>query len=573
MTFDQIPFSIAAGLVHFLAAFGVVAAMAIFVGLVISLFTFGSRGPALAWDVLVRGLRDVFAVSPRRIGAIASLTIKESYRKKAFAVLIVFLLLFMFAGFFLQSPDRADDVAAKPFIAFILTTIRWMCLPVALLLACWGLPTDIKDRSLHTVVTKPVRRSEVVMGRMLGYGAVTTSFLVVMSVLGYIFIEREVPERSQAQLISRVPVYGSLRFIDRDGNEAAKGINTGDIWDYRSYIEGVTKATAIWKFDDLNVEKLKSLPELRLENSFEAFRSHKGSIGDPIRYRLTLVNPKTKLRVSNGELVRGVAEFSSEVQRADTTATLSQEGEATVATTKQRPSTVMSIPREISYIDVAASGSEGQAKKADLFQDLFDGNSLTVEVTCLDSGQHIGAAQSDLFIRLPDRGFASTYFKSIFSLWLMLMLICILGTTASCFVKGPVATLLTFSLLLMGATLRPTMDDLLTQFAEKEKVLGGGVLESLYRIVLQLNQQQDLPRNPTTITMDWIDDRVFDVLGAFRNFIPNFTYFDSSAYTINGFDVSWSASLLPALATTLAYILPCILLGYFSLQLRELEAK
>jgi hypothetical protein len=344
----------------------------------------------------------------------------------------------------------------------------------------------------------------------------------------------------------------------------------GDIWSFRSYIEGVTKAAAIWTFDNLDVEQLKELPELRLENSFEAFRSHKGTIGEPIRYRLTLVNPKTKLRVSNGDLVRGVAEFNSEVLRGDASAP-APEGEP--AASSQRPSTVISIPRKISYIDVTASGSEGQSKTADLFDDLFDGDSLTVEVTCLDAAQHIGAAQSDLFVRLPDRGFASSYSKSIFSLWLMLMLICIIGTTASCFVKGPVATLLTFSLLLLGATLRPTMDDLLQQFAEKQKVLGGGVLESLYRIVLQLNQSQDLPRNPTTITMDWIDDRMFDILGAFRNFIPNFTYFDSSAYTINGFDVSWSASLLPAIATTLAYILPCILLGYFSLQLRELEAK
>jgi hypothetical protein len=46
-----------------------------------------------------------------------------------------------------------------------------------------------------------------------------------------------------------------------------------------------------------------------------------------------------------------------------------------------------------------------------------------------------------------------------------------------------------------------------------------------------------------------------------------------SPYVANGFDVPWSAALLPSLAMTLAYLLPCLLIGYYSLTLRELESK
>src|SRR5690606_40550213 len=65
-------------------------------------------------------------------------------------------------------------------------------------------------------------------------------------------------------------------------------------------------------------------------------------------------------------------------------------------------------------------------------------------------GQYLGAARTDLFIRTPDRSFATGYFKAILGTWLMAMLVIILGTTASTFVKGPVATLLTFTLILTG---------------------------------------------------------------------------------------------------------------------------
>ena len=132
-------------------------------------------------------------MSPRRIGAIASLTAKESIRRQDILVGLVFVLLFMFAGWFLHGTDI--DTPAKPYISFALTAIRWLIIPVALLLSCWGLPADIKVRSLHTVVTKPVRRSEVVLGRMLGYGAVMTIGVVIMGVVGYIWILRSVPSR------------------------------------------------------------------------------------------------------------------------------------------------------------------------------------------------------------------------------------------------------------------------------------------------------------------------------------------------------------------------------------------
>ncbi|OAI57051.1 hypothetical protein AYO47_08390 [Planctomyces sp. SCGC AG-212-M04] len=572
MTFDPIPYNLPLAFGTFLIALIAVSTIALIVGLVVSLLTVGTHGPGLVWETMQRGWRDLTQMSLRRIGAISSLTIKESFRKKAFWVLVVFFIVFLFAGWFLQDDDPSRETPAKPFIAFVLTTIQWMTLPVALLLSCWGLPTDIKDRSLHTVVTKPVRRGEVVLGRIFGYGAVLTIFIVVMGIGGYFFVTRSVPPAAQKELVSRVPVYGTVAFLDRNGEPSAtgKGLNVGDIWEFRSYIEGVTKGSMTWTFRNLDVSELAQHDTLRLENRFEAFRSYKGQINEPVRYKLTLVNNSNGLRISNGDLVKGIAEFQEErVRKDDVTAAAKDASDEKFATAYRiQPSAVVEVPRKVKYIDVAT----GAGKEADLYNDIIDKGTLTIEVTCPDAQQYIGAAQSDLFIRLPDRSFASTYFKSIFMTWLMLMLICMVGATASTFVKGPVATLLTFSLILLGAYLRPGMEKMVEDYT-KGQVLGGGALESFYRLITQMNQQQPLPDNFGSRLMVWVDSGILEVLRQMRHVIPNFSYFNTTEYSANGFDVPLDAALLPGIATALAYLIPCLLIGYFSLALRELEAK
>ena len=45
---------------------------------------------------------------------------------------------------------------------------------VGLLLAAFSIPNDIKNLTIHTIVTKPVERFEIVLGRFLGYLGLVT---------------------------------------------------------------------------------------------------------------------------------------------------------------------------------------------------------------------------------------------------------------------------------------------------------------------------------------------------------------------------------------------------------------
>src|SRR5262245_53871768 len=304
LNFNPISFDVAAGLVHWSVVMLAVLILAFITAIFTSILALGFAGPTQVLAHIGGGVRDLLGTSPRRCLALAQLTFREAVRKKTLWVFAVYAVLFLFAGWFLSDVTADADLQVKNYVSFVLRTISWLILPVALLLACWGLPEDIKARSLHTVVTKPVRRHEIVLGRILGYCAIGGLVLGGMAGVGYIWIKRQLPPTMSAQLMARVPIYGTIRFIDNEGNVEDQqgnllkaGINVGDEIMFRSYIEGNTKARAVWEFSNLDLSRLEREGGLILESSFQSFRTFKGNIERQLTCQFTLVNPEKKLRV------------------------------------------------------------------------------------------------------------------------------------------------------------------------------------------------------------------------------------------------------------------------------------
>jgi hypothetical protein len=312
MDFDRPTIDLANALGTWVLILLVFGGVALFVAVMVSLLVAGLKGPGLVAEMLFRGARDLFTAAPRRIWAVTVLVFRESVRRKVFWIGAVFILLFMFAHWFLAGHDV--ETAAKRHVVFVMTAVKWMLVPVAVILSCWGLPADIKDRSVHTVVTKPARRSEIVLGRILGYSGVMTVMLLGMSLLGYVWILRSVPEAAQKQLIARVPVYGTLSYIDRNGVATVKGINVGDIWEFRSFIEGMTNARAVYTFE-VDPQEFKDLDKLRVEYNFEAFRTHKGKMGQNVRFSLHLVNPTKGYDVKFPSNSATIFEFAADPEK------------------------------------------------------------------------------------------------------------------------------------------------------------------------------------------------------------------------------------------------------------------
>ena len=557
MSFDVVDFHLAGGLLHFLQVILGIVVASFAVAFLISVAKYGKRGGPLFVQGLQQAGVDFSRTSLRRIWALALLTWHESTRKKALYVFVVFAIMIMFAGWFLRSSLDRPDLQVKVYVSFVLTVISWLTLPVVLLLACWGLPADIKNRSLHTVVTKPVRRHEIVVGRFVGFSMVGTLVLLVMGTIGYFWTVGQVPAAAREELVGRVPIYGDMSFSNRQGqrseiklsddepsNLELAGVNVGDIWEYRSYIEGGTRSRTFYDFKNINVNEIRRQGEFRIEYNFEAFRSHKGDIDKRLLCRLTIENQTPD---ENGQKLRvplpifEVKEFSN--KGADKTITL---GETIV------------------YNEEATN----EERTINLYDDLLKGGNITVEVQCLDQGQYLGMARPDLYIRMPDHSFASAYFRALFGIWLQMTLIIVIGVTASTFVKGPVATLLTFGMLAVGTGLSDLMQGLVKGTQE-----GGGPFESAYRMFMHLNPSVDVEAGMLATLMKFVDSIAIWFLWTVQHLFPQFKYYNMVPYVANGFEVPWGAALLPSIAVTLAFVIPCLILGYFAMQLREMEAK
>ncbi len=538
MNFDAKPFLLFSdfdhGFLHWLLVFGGFVGVIFAATILVALGVYGVAGPVAVMGRVRQGLHDFLNISIKRICAISWLTMMEVWRRKAMWVFLVFAFLMMFAGWFLESDLRAD-LQVKNAVSIALTVVSWLTVPVLLLLSCWGIPEDIRVRSMHTVVTKPVRRNEIVMGRILGFASIAAGVVAAMGVIGYVWIRRQVPDN--ASLICRVPVYGTLQFLDREGNVSDKGINTGDIWEFRSYIEGGTKAKGEYTFP-----MGAPVDRITLESRFEAFRTHKGRMGLSLLVRYILVNPTKDLRVPMD---------SFEIKEFDLNVT--------------------TVERKISYYDK----DKNEKRTVDLFDDIVDQNKLVIEVECLDSGQYIGMARPDFFIRMPDRSFATGYFKAVFGIWLLCVFVTTVGVTVSTFVKGPVATVMTATYVLIGAgdiVLGIDVHGFMVKLINGVQK-GGGPIESLYRLFKQINETLELPNGIGFTIMKGIDNVMFGGLWLMQHLIPDLSSFGMSSYVANGFDVPFEVAIGRSVAITIGYLVPCLLVGYYSLTLRELESK
>lgn len=671
MTFDPQQFDILRGLGEWGIILGVVLGLAAVIGLLVSLLVHRGRAFGAFGSQTGRLVREAVDVSPRRIWALTMLTFRESVRRKALLVGVVFALLFMFAGWFLSNTNSRADMQVKVHVSFVLTTISFLLIPMVLLLACWGLPEDIKARSLHTVVTKPARRHEVYLGRILGFSLIGTLLLVLMGAAGYVWIIRQVPPEAQKQLLCRVPVYGQLSFLDPTGNPRKRGINVGDVWEFRSFIAGNTKAAGVYTFENVTPERLGN--RLHLESRFEVFRTHKGNQREGITCEFHFVNDlrtqtaydlassrgfetlDEKLRLgifktvtSNGKTTSGADDAlraiagaikERQIKLSSTNFRRIQEGYsafaalmdplkekvdapswidemitqaracAKAADAKQSQDLVepmrkmgdvfeahagelqellvdkvarhepFQVPefresyqtvldaKKIEEIDYHVSGQKEIQHHGNLFRDFVHGGKLKVHLVCLEPGQYVGMARPDLFIRLPDYHFWVGYTKALFGIWLLMVLVVTLSVTASTFLKGPVATLLTFVVIILGSSFHNFLEKVVTG-----KVDSAGALESAYRLVNHQNPRTEIAPRGKDI-MQGVDSSLKAGLWVVHKIVPDFDNFRVVPYVANGFDVPFNAALLPALLTTLGFLLPCLFIGYLSLALRELEEK
>ncbi|MGD9636005.1 MAG: hypothetical protein AB7I57_24620 [Pirellulales bacterium] len=583
---------------RFLLIVLVLGVLALLVGFLIALVRYGPmKAGDLTYRVVTNGFSELALTSPRRVWAIARLAIKESFRRRVVVALVVFFLILLFAGWFLKT-DYPQP--AKLLFSFVLTATTYLILLIALLLSTFSLPNDFKTKTIYTVVTKPVRAGDIVLGRILGFTLVGTIMLAIMSCFGYLFVVRTLYHTHQVEvtrledvknsdgevvgrigrttlddyhrhevdldaegngkalstnehehsitnegtaenpryvvsgpegfLRARVPQYGQLKFLDRRGAPAPRGISVGSEWTYRSFIEGGSAAAAVWTLSGINESVLRTNAEgqkyLPLELIVRVFRTYKGEIEQGIQGSIRLRNPDNPDIKSNEDI------FTAK-------------------------------DASINTFDIPVKLYSGQ-KEIDLLKDLVtkDGR-VEVVVQCLDSAQYYGFAQPDLYLRLPDASPLWNYLKAQVGIWVQMVIVISIGVTASTLLNGPVAVLFTISFIVLGF-----FREFFVNVATGKQV-GGGPIESLVRLVTQKNQTTGLENGGFAVQlMEGVDWVLKQAMLSLAQVLPDFRSFSTVDYVAYGFNIP-SNQIVQNLAVTLGYVIGLFVIGYFCLRTRE----
>jgi hypothetical protein len=337
-------------------------------------------------------------------------------------------------------------------------------------------------------------------------------------------------------LEARRPLRGSLRFLDREGRAATKGISVGQEWTYRQYIEGGSAAAAIWTFDGITPERFPD--GLPLEMIVRVFRTYKGDIEDGIHGTIQVRNPTSSLRSESLPIV--AREFTIDS---------------------------LLIPRTINTVL-----ANGELQEVDLFADLVADGRIEVWLQCLEPAQYYGVAQADFYLRSGDGSFAVNYAKSCLGIWFSMLICTALGVMFSTFLSGPVALLAAVSTLLVGQFREFIARLFQSQVTGDSKIMpGGGPIESLYRIVSQTSITLELDATPAVQAMKVVDTILLAPMRLAAGVFPSLSALGTSDFVAGGFDIP--GDLLAAHAVeTAGYLLAFFVAGVFCLKAREVAS-
>jgi ABC-type transport system involved in multi-copper enzyme maturation permease subunit len=542
------------------------------------------RTSRLLWNLIA----DIVGISPRRVWALTRLAIQESIRKRVVVVFGVFILLLLFAGWFL---DPGSTNPARLYLSFVLTATSYLVLLLALILSSLSLPVDIKNRTLHMVVTKPVRASEVVLGRILGFVAVGTLLLAVMGTISYAFVVRGLSHTHELTTDDLQPVEGAA-----PGQTAALEGHTTLVNNHRHSVivnpstqqgrvemeQGHTHKLVVGKdgkyelgpAEGMLLARVPIYGKLMFQDASGQPKERGVSVGDEWTYRSYIAGgtPAAAVwtfhgvteeafptglpvelnigifRTFKGNIEKGVA-GSLSVRNPKT----GKKVEVRVFETKEYVIDVQQIPRELQTPD---------GKKVDLFKDIVDDGTVEVWLQCAEPQQYLGAGQADMYLRARDASFALNFAKGYVGIWLQMSVVIALGVMFSTFLSGPIAVLATLGTLFGGFC-----GDFMFRLATG-KTYGGGPFESLLRMVTQMSITGDMEPGAATTVAQSLDQVVEKFLHAMSMVLPDFGKFSFADYVASGFNVSGD-TLLTSTCRALAFVLPVFVAGYLCLRTRE----
>jgi len=118
--------------------------------------------------------------SPARIWTLASATVTQLVRMKILAFLLVFCVIVVAAGFAFPVMNPEQQLKLLKDVSF--GALQVFSVVIAIVSTALLLPRDLEDRTLYTILSKPVPRFEYLLGKLIGVLVLIGTGLILMDI-------------------------------------------------------------------------------------------------------------------------------------------------------------------------------------------------------------------------------------------------------------------------------------------------------------------------------------------------------------------------------------------------------
>ena len=121
----------------------------------------------------------------RKIRAVASNTIRQALRMKVAAIFIVLLLVLLPVMGFTATGDGTLKGRLQTFVSYGLSLTSLLLSMLTIIISIYAITSDIENRQIYTVITKPIRRYQLVLGKLLGVLVLDVALLTLFAGIIY----------------------------------------------------------------------------------------------------------------------------------------------------------------------------------------------------------------------------------------------------------------------------------------------------------------------------------------------------------------------------------------------------
>ncbi len=323
--------------------------------------------------------------------AIACHTFRDAIRRKVLHALIGVGILIMAITPFIPTSGEPDARLKMAFVVFF-QVVLVLCNIGIIFLSAASLPREIEDKTIFGILSKPVSRMNVIVGKITGFAFLSALLLAILSLLNIVVVKYtalRIPTEHKGILKAREEFKPSNFSIQGKIHHARGGI---------AWIEGEKTGVAVWSFTDVNKKGGdRYSPEVELNLKLE---SSKGFV-NVIPLMISMENPVTG---------QGIAE---------------------VVPAKMDESLILNIDPAI----------------------IQKGDTVNISAFPVLKTDYMGVTPEDVKIFSAQRGFAFNYAKAATITFFKFLLIVIIAVMGSTYLSAPVNMVSALVVFLCGHVL------------------------------------------------------------------------------------------------------------------------